>query len=264
MPIDGHDPAASIAAMAKFTTWDGLELNYRVWEGEGVPVVLQHGIVADTNANWMSPGVVAALEQAGHHVISLDARGHGRSDKPHDPARYSWRAMADDMRALFDHLGLDRVAVVGYSMGGIISLLVAAADERVERLAIGGIGSGVVDCGGIDWRVIAAQDIVSAMSGDAAAVTGLPSMFRVLADALGADREAIAAVATALNEAPIESLSGITVPALVLAGDADPLAAEPERLAAALPNAECVVVEGDHLAAVADPAFSRALVDFLR
>ncbi|MFE2957947.1 alpha/beta fold hydrolase [Nocardia tengchongensis] len=250
--------------MAKFTTWDGLELNYRVWEGEGVPVVLQHGIVADTNANWMSMGVVAALEKAGHHVISLDARGHGRSDKPHDPARYSWQAMADDMRALLDHLGLDQVALVGYSMGGIISLLVAGADARVQRLVIGGIGAGVVDCGGIDWRVIQAPDIVTAMSGDAADVPELARMFRILADALGADREAIAAVATALNEAPIESLTGVTVPTLVLAGDADPLAAEPERLAAALPNAECVVVKGDHLAAVADPAFAAALVDFLR
>ncbi|GAB3208171.1 alpha/beta fold hydrolase [Nocardia tengchongensis] len=250
--------------MAKFTTWDGLELNYRVWEGEGVPVVLQHGIVADTNANWMSMGVVAALEKAGHHVISLDARGHGRSDKPHDPARYSWQAMADDMRALFDHLALDQVALVGYSMGGIISLLVAGADARVQRLVIGGIGAGVVDCGGIDWRVIQAQDIVTAMSGDAADVPELARMFRILADALGADRAAIAAVATALNEAPIESLTGVTVPTLVLAGDADPLAVEPQRLAAALPNAECVVVKGDHLAAVADPAFAAALVDFLR
>ncbi|APA96904.1 alpha/beta fold hydrolase [Nocardia seriolae] len=250
--------------MAKFTTWDGLELNYTVWEGEGVPVVLQHGIVADTNANWMSVGVVAALRRAGHHVISLDARGHGRSEKPHDRSRYSWQFMADDLRALFDELGLDRVALVGYSMGGIISLLVASADERVERLAIGGIGCGVVDCGGIDWRVIDAEDIVTAMTGNLSDAVPQARMFRILADALGADREAIATVAQGISEAPIENLGGITIPALVLAGDADPFAAEPERLAAALPDARCVVVPGDHLAAVAEPGFSAALVDFLK
>ncbi|MFE3192714.1 alpha/beta fold hydrolase [Nocardia sp. NPDC059240] len=249
--------------MAKFTTWDGLELNYTVWEGEGVPVVLQHGIVADTNANWMSVGVVAALRRAGRHIISLDARGHGRSEKPHDAARYSWQFMADDVRALFDELGLDRVALVGYSMGGIISLLVASADKRVERLVIGGIGCGVVDCGGIDWRVIQAADIVTAMTGDGSDAAPQARMFRTLADALGADREAIAEVAAGINEAPIENLSAITIPTLVLAGDADPFAAEPERLAAALPDGRCVVVKGDHLAAVADPAFSTALVDFL-
>ncbi|WP_406279688.1 hypothetical protein OH799_12505 [Nocardia sp. NBC_00881] len=69
--------------MATFATWDGLQLNYRVWEGEGVPVVLQHGVVADTNANWMSTGVIGALRAAVRTVVSLDACGHGRSDKPH-------------------------------------------------------------------------------------------------------------------------------------------------------------------------------------
>ncbi|MEV6069058.1 alpha/beta fold hydrolase [Nocardia sp. NPDC052001] len=249
--------------MAKFTSWDGLELNYRVWEGEGMPVVLQHGIVADTNANWMSVGVVAALHTAGHHVISLDARGHGRSEKPHDPARYSWHAMADDVRALYDHLGLDEVAQVGYSMGGIISILVAQADARVRRLAVGGIGSGVVDCGGIDWRVINAEDIVTAMRGDGSETVERAKMFRMLADVLGADREAIAALAGGLNEAPIKTVADIAVPTLVLAGDADPFAAEPDRLAAAFPNAKLAVVPGDHLVATTDPGFSAALVEFL-
>ncbi|MCM6776438.1 alpha/beta hydrolase [Nocardia sp. CDC159] len=250
--------------MAKFKTWDGLELSYREWPGDGIPVVLQHGIVADTNANWMSVGVVAALQAAGRRVISLDARGHGRSDKPHDPARYSWSAMAADVRALFDELGLDRLHLVGYSMGGIIALLVAAADERVARLAVGGIGCGVVDLGGIDHRVITAEQLVGAMRGEAAGVPPPGSMFRFLAEALGADLEAIAAVATGLNEAPIEDLSRIAMPTLVLAGADDPYAAEPERLAAALPDGRSVVVPGDHLTAVADPGFHTALVDHLR
>ncbi|MGK8500281.1 alpha/beta fold hydrolase [Nocardia asiatica] len=140
--------------MTKFETWDGLELNYRVWEGEGVPVVLQHGVVADTNANWMSTGVVGALQSAGHTVVSLDARGHGRSDKPHEAHRYSWEAMAKDVRALYDELGFEDVVQVGYSMGGVISLMVAATDPRVRRLVVGGIGSGVLDCGGVDRRVM--------------------------------------------------------------------------------------------------------------
>ncbi|MFI6869062.1 alpha/beta fold hydrolase [Nocardia sp. NPDC050406] len=249
--------------MAKFTTWDGLRLNYRVWEGDGLPVVLQHGIVADTNANWMSMGVVSALESAGHHIVSLDARGHGRSERPHDPSRYSWQAMASDLRALFDELGFDEVALVGYSMGAIVSLLVAEQDERIARLAIGGVGSGVLDRGGIDSRVISQADIVAAMRGDGSETTPLGSIFRLLADAVGADREAIAAVATGLNEAPIRGVEHLTMPTLVLAGAADPFAAEPDRLAAAFPDARLAVVPGDHLTAVADPGFSSALVEFL-
>ncbi|WP_327119299.1 alpha/beta hydrolase [Nocardia sp. NBC_01730] len=250
--------------MATFETWDGLELNYRVWEGEGVPVVLQHGVVADTNANWMSTGVVGALRAAGHTVVSLDARGHGRSDKPHEAARYSWDAMARDVRALYDELGFDRVVQVGYSMGGVISLLVAAADERVRRLVIGGIGSGVLDCGGVDRRVVDPPELQAAMRGDGAGAPTKAMMFRVLADAVHADLDAIRAVVTGLDDRPIMSLSGITVPALVLAGDHDPFAAEPERLAAALPNGALSVVPGDHLMAVLAPAFHAALVDFVR
>lgn len=250
--------------MAKFETWDGLELNYRVWEGEGVPVVLQHGVVADTNANWMSTGVVAALQSAGHTVVSLDARGHGRSGKPHDAAKYSWQAMARDVRALYDELGFEEVAQVGYSMGGVISLLVAAADQRVRRLAVGGIGSGVLDCGGVDRRVIDLPDLQAAMTGDGAGASPTAKMFRVLADAVHADVEAIHAVATGLDDRPIETLADITVPALVLAGEDDPFAAEPERLAAALPDGALAVVPGDHLMAVVNPAFHTALVDFLR
>ncbi|WP_280296709.1 alpha/beta fold hydrolase [Nocardia abscessus] len=250
--------------MTKFETWDGLELNYRVWEGAGVPVVLQHGVVADTNANWISTGVVGALRSAGHTVVSLDARGHGRSDKPHEAHRYSWEAMARDVRALYDELGFDEVVQVGYSMGGVISLMVAATDPRVRRLAVGGIGSGVLDCGGVDRRVIDLPDLQAAMTGDGAGASPTAKMFRVLADAVRADVAAMHAVATGLDARPIETLADITVPALVLAGDNDPFAAEPERLAEALPNGTLAVVPGDHLMAVVAPAFHTALVDFVR
>ncbi|MFF3223405.1 alpha/beta fold hydrolase [Nocardia suismassiliense] len=250
--------------MTKFKTWDGLELNYRVWEGEGVPVVLQHGVVADTNANWMSTGVVGALQAAGRTVVSLDARGHGRSAKPHDPAQYSWEFMARDVRALYDELGVDRVVQVGYSMGAIISLLVTAADERVERLAIGGVGSGVLDCGGVDRRVVELTDLQTAMSEHNEGAPPTAMMFRILADAVHADRQAIQAVATGLDSRPIDGLADITVPTLVLAGDNDPFAAEPERLADALPNGKLHVVPGDHLMAVIAPDFHSALVDFAK
>lgn len=250
--------------MTKFETWDGLNLNYRLWEGEGIPVVLQHGVVADTNANWMSTGVVGALQSAGHTVVSLDARGHGRSDKPHEAARYSWRAMARDVRALYDELGFEEVVQVGYSMGGVISLMVAAADQRVRRLVVGGIGSGVLDCGGVDRRVIDLPDLQAAMTGDGAGASPAAKMFRVLADAVRADVDAMHAVATGLDDRPIATLADVTVPTLVLAGDNDPFAAEPERLAAALPEGRLAVVPGDHLMAVVAPAFHAALVDFLR
>ncbi|MFJ7210474.1 alpha/beta fold hydrolase [Amycolatopsis sp. NPDC098790] len=253
--------------MPTFASFDGLRLNYTVWEGDGAhhPVLLQHGFAADTNANWISTGVVAALRAAGLTVISLDARGHGRSEKPHDEAAYTGDSMARDVSALLDELALDEVSLVGYSMGAIIALAAtaSASDKRIRRLATGGVGSGIVDFGGVDLRVVKPAEIASALlAEDPSTVppSGVP--FRLLADATGGDRQALAAVALASQEGRLE-LSSIGVPTLVLAGDQDLLAAEPERLAAAIAGARLVRIPGDHMTAVMAPAFSEALVAFL-
>ncbi|SFA97202.1 Lysophospholipase, alpha-beta hydrolase superfamily [Amycolatopsis marina] len=251
--------------MPTFASFDGLTLNYTIWEGtaEAPPVVLQHGFAADTNANWMGPGVVKALRTAGLTVISLDARGHGRSAKPHDAASYGEDTMARDVQALFDELGLDEVSLVGYSMGAVIALVVAGRDPRVRRLAIGGVGSGVIDCGGVDTRVVTREAISTALlADDPAQAPAEGAAFRALADGLGADRKALAAVASAIQTQVVD-LDAVTVPALVLAGDADPLAAEPHRLAAALSDARLQLVPGDHLTAVMAPEFSRTLAAFV-
>src|SRR5439155_3680505 len=73
-------------------------------------------------------------------VVGVDARGHGRSDKPHDPAAYENSAMVRDVGALLDHLALSRVDLVGYSMGAATAVRFAAQDRRVRRLVLGGIG----------------------------------------------------------------------------------------------------------------------------
>ena len=83
------------------------------------PVVLHHGFVADANLNWAGPGVVAALVAAGRYVVAApDARGHGASSKPHDPAAYGEGAMARDLGTLFDVIGADAVDLAGYDGGG--------------------------------------------------------------------------------------------------------------------------------------------------
>ena len=71
-------------------------------------MVMLHGFAADAHANWHQPKVVEAVVAAGRRVITPDARGHGRSGKPHDIAAYQGQAMPRDVSALLDHLGLDR------------------------------------------------------------------------------------------------------------------------------------------------------------
>ena len=106
--------------MERFTTSDGIGIAYRTWNdaAAGPPVLLHHGFIADAHLNWGITGVIDALVADGRRVVAHDARGHGRSDTPHDPARYGEARMALDVAELADHLGLDAFDLVGYSMGG--------------------------------------------------------------------------------------------------------------------------------------------------
>jgi pimeloyl-ACP methyl ester carboxylesterase len=252
--------------MPSYTTWDGLEIAYQTW-GEPTaapPVVLHHGFVVDANVNWVATGVVDALVSAGRHVVAPDARGHGASEKPHDPARYGESRMARDLGVLLETIGAEQIDLVGYSMGAVVSLLFASEDARVRRLAVGGVGSGIVECGGVDRRSIAKGAVDDALRVDDPA--GIEdrgaAAFRMLADAVGADRLALAAQAAAIHRDGV-ALDRIAAPTLVFAGDADPLATRPEVLADAIPDATLQLFSGDHLGAFGDERLVPALVDFL-
>jgi pimeloyl-ACP methyl ester carboxylesterase len=252
--------------MDSFEGTGGLRIAYREWAGDTdrPAVVLHHGFAADTAANWEAPGVIDALTSTGRRVISIDARGHGRSDKPHDPAAYDSPAMVDDLRRLFDHCSLDAVHLVGYSMGGFVALETATRDDRLTSLVLGGIGAGALadpDVEGtgppIDRDAVAAALVADDPSTAPAAGRG----FRMLADATGADRFALAAVLRARTHRPGD-VSGIDCPVLVVTGDDDPLTAGVDRLAAALPTSRLVTLAGDHLSVVANSEFRACIAAF--
>ena len=254
-------------AIETFTTWDRLEIAYQRWgaaESSLPPVVLHHGFVADADSNWVAPGVVGALVAAGRQVLAPDARGHGRSEKPHDPDRYGEQRMARDLGALLDVVGAQEVDLVGYSMGAVVALIYASGGQRVRRLVVGGVGSGVVECGGVDRRAVSNESIIQALSAeDPATLEPSPAIaFRRLADALGGDREALVAQASAIYRGEI-ALDRIAAPTLVLAGDTDPMALRPEVLVAAIPDAELRMLDGNHTHAVVDPRFASSIVEFL-
>lgn len=245
---------------------DGVAVAVHRWgvPGDLPPVYLQHGFVADTRLNWVGTGTVAVLLAAGREVVGVDARGHGRSDKPHDPAAYGERRMAEDLRRVADALGHDAFDLAGFSMGATVALLTAASDRRVRRLVVCGAGAALVEAGGAErHRVLMAGLAAAFEAADVADVHDpVTAPYRRLADALAADRRALAAHARAVH-ARDPDLAAITAPTLVLAGDADPLAARPEALAAAIPGARLAVVPGDHASALRVPAFAAALTGFL-
>jgi pimeloyl-ACP methyl ester carboxylesterase len=83
-------------------------------DGEGIPVVLLHGLTATRRYVVMGS---RALERSGHRVIAYDARGHGASSPAPDPDDYSYEALVADLLAVLDDRGIDRAVLAGASMG---------------------------------------------------------------------------------------------------------------------------------------------------
>ena len=212
----------------------------------------------------MATGVVDALLAGGRRVIAPDARGHGRSAKPHDPDRYGEQRMARDLRALTELIDAPEIDLVGYSMGAVVALIYASEGAPVRRMVIGGVGAGVVECGGVDRRAVSNESIIEALSVEDPSVLQAPeaAAFRQLADAFGADRDALIAQARSVFRGEIE-LARISAPTLLLAGDGDPLAMRPQVLVQALPHATLGLLAGNHIEALADPRFAKAIVEFL-
>lgn len=245
--------------MPKFESFDGVKLSYEI-DGDGPSVVLLHGFVADSYINWVRPGVIGRLTAAGYRTIALDQRGHGLSDKPHDPASYADGAMLRDAQGLLDHLGLERIAMVGYSMGAMNTLrLLATGEARIRAGVLGGIGGSLLLA-----RAEGTAILAEAMEAeDKSTITNaFAKSFRDFADLTKGDRKAFAAIQRQ-PRAPIEGIENVGVPVLVLVGDNDPMIGDPQELAAKIVGAKAVVVGGSHLNVVNNPQFHENVVSFL-
>ena len=122
---------------------DGLTLAYDDIgaPGEGRPMILVHGFTSNRAENWRRLGWYGALERRRTRAVAMDARGHGESGKPHDPAAYGRAKMVGDVLALMDHLEIARAHILGFSMGARTALGAALqAPERFATLTLGGVG----------------------------------------------------------------------------------------------------------------------------
>jgi len=116
----------------------GVRINYKL-EGEGYPLILQHGLSGNLEG-WREAGYIGPLAEK-YRLILIDARGHGKSDKPHNSEAYKSELMVSDVVAVLDDLGVDKAHFFGYSMGGRIGLATGRyAPDRFSSLIIGGNG----------------------------------------------------------------------------------------------------------------------------
>ena len=167
------------------------------------------------NIDWVRSGILDRLLDEGYRVVGYDARGHGLSDKPHGFDIYDGDTLPNDARALLDELGIDSCVLVGFSLGARTALRVAALDDRVT--AVVALGSG-------ELRLQRAQRGMS-MVPDAMLTDDPESIehesirhFREMADAIHADREALASAIGAERPELIDFVDEITVPVLVITG----------------------------------------------
>jgi len=209
------------------TAPDGVKLFYDTVPGPR-PVLLIHGFAADSAATWVATGWVRALAGRGH--MRVDLRGHGHSAPA--ASGYAPGEQARDVLAVLDTAGLSTVDVVTYSMGGVIGWeLARLAPGRIGRMVLGGIGGGPV----------AAEDL------------------RRVRDALGA----------AGLDPCIEAMTGARLvgpaacPVLLVAGEADEIAADAADFAATVGAGFVPVPRRTHLTAVSSRVFKEAASAFL-
>jgi pimeloyl-ACP methyl ester carboxylesterase len=252
--------------MPSFTS-DGLELAYDDVAPPGAErtIVLAHGFASNRNEGWRRTGWYGAFERRRIRCVALDQRGHGDSAKPHAAAAYGRDRLAGDVVALLDHLDLGPVALFGYSMGARVALATAlAAPDRISDLILGGVGEMMI---GEHARPRTGMTMAEAMRcADPADITEpMLKSFRQFADEQGEDRAALAACTEAVNR-PLEpaDMAGVRAPVLVVAGERDNLAGDPEVLAQAFPNGRAVSLGGcDHFSAIPHGLTKAAVFDFL-
>jgi pimeloyl-ACP methyl ester carboxylesterase len=228
--------------------------------GEGIPVVLLHGLTATHRYVVMGS---RALERSGHRVIAPDARGHGRSDPAPDPGAYGYEELAADVLRLLDERALQRAVLAGASMGAHTALRLAlehpgrvaglvvitpAYDPAThpEGLARWDALSDGLRSGGVEGFVAAYGDPKVPEPWKETVVKVLRQRLAAH-DHPGAVADALRAVPRSRPFAGLDALGAIAAPAVVVADrdDADP--GHPLRVgeayAAAIPGARLVVEE---------------------
>lgn len=255
-------------AQDQFFSSNGVKIRYIV-VGKGEPVILVHGFAG--NLGMWDPLIDDLAND--YEVIAFDCRGHGKSDKPHDPGQYGIE-MVNDIVRLMDHLQIKKAHIMGYSMGGFIvmKMLVEHPDRFLTAVIGGSKGLNPED---LKEQASLTKYLQSGMSFSEAVIAAAPpdappvsaeQREALKRDDPNHDPKALAAQRLGNKELIVnnESLKTNKVPTLVIYGGND----HPERFAdlkEALPNADYEVVRGaGHAGVVQSPDFVKDIRTFLK
>jgi pimeloyl-ACP methyl ester carboxylesterase len=255
---DGHAVVNERPALAtpndRFFNSNGVRIRH-VEEGQGPPVVLIHGYIANADRHWIDTGVFVKLAKD-HRVVALDCRGHGKSDKPIEPEAYGLE-MAKDVVRLLDHLKIRRAHIVGFSMGAFVAgyLVTTHADRLLSATLVGHHPIREWTAADEDEAHASARDLESDTPFRSLILAisppdAVPSEdeIRALSQALvaGNDPKALAAYhrgrrSLAVTDAELKT---VRVPTLAIIGSEDPALAGVQALTKIMPALRFVVVDG--------------------
>ena len=298
--------------MNTFSSFDGIQIAYRD-EGEGPTVILLHGFGVDGLGQFGDferilpglekrqamfreafggapplpnpplegrPGMVRALQAAGARTILPDMRGFGASDKPTEKTAYADSAMARDVIALIDHLHLEAVDLIGFSMGsGTTARVLALRPPQVKSAILAGVGDYALEDGVLEFpknwpvpdsvprpltRRVWAEEGARILEQGEIVPGHLASASLMAARATGADPKVLAAVirGAVVPTWPVEELRKVDIPVLILNGKADAANQKVDRLLREIPTAHSAACEGDHNSTPYEPTFQQAVVQF--
>ncbi len=220
--------------------------HFYIEKGQGDPLILLHG--NGESCDYFK-GQMDAFA-AHYHVYALDTRGHGKT--PRGDAPFTIRQFADDLRDFMDEHGIKKANILGFSDGGNIAMIFAVRyPERVARLILNGAN---LDARGVKRTVQLPIEIGYRF---AKLFAGKSEKARHNAELLG----------LMVNDpnVPLVDLARIRAKTLVIAGTHDMIREEHTRLiAASIPNAKLVLLEGSHFIAGEKPEeFNRVVLEFM-
>ncbi len=266
-------PLSAVAAEATFDS-NGTKIRY-IDEGEGPALVLIHGFAGSADVQWVMGGVVRAFA-TDYRVLALDCRGHGKSGKPHDVEKYG-KEMSDDVVRLLDHLDIDKALVMGYSMGGMITLdVITEHPDRVIAAVPAGFGWNHPDTADNEFTRELATSLEEGRGfgplfrgltpeGEPAPTAEGTARIDGLLQAMN-DTKALAAVVRGWKGLTVteKQLRANEVPTLLIIGGRDPLKTGVDALDGVMKNVEIVVLENaDHMSAMSNPQFLAKAKAFL-
>jgi pimeloyl-ACP methyl ester carboxylesterase len=236
---------------------DGIRIAYEdthdaLAAGTGDPIILLHGSGL-SRGSWRGLGYIRALRQT-NRVLALDLRGHGRSDKPHEPSHYAMPLIVGDVIAVLDELNIPAAHVIGYSLGARtgFSLIETHPDRALSLVSLGGT-----------FRSLAGSvaDVFFPHCDHALRSGGMPEFVRLWGEARGRPVDAPTAAAFLANDPEAlaayfeqagtepgldeSRLAELTTRTLLMAGTDDVARFEDSQLAASLmPRARFVALDG--------------------